>query len=117
MDFASIWLIWKEIVQIRIYSKFEYENERIRHIRIVKRPIFVGRSIYGSEKLGFAHGLEKLVFARAAARLPEFSLLRGLPNKGLQGAIFFQKEGSKHICIQINLIYCVLIITEHSGLL
>ena len=29
---------------IRIYSKFEYEDERICEIRILKRPIFVGRS-------------------------------------------------------------------------
>ena len=29
---------------IRIYSKFEYKSERICQIRILKRPIFVGRS-------------------------------------------------------------------------
>ena len=52
MDFASIWVILKLPYSlsyiwpfhIRIYSKFEYNDEIIFQIRISKRPIFFGRS-------------------------------------------------------------------------
>ena len=37
---------------IRIYSKFEYNDERICQIRIFKRPIFIGRS---SDVIYFYH--------------------------------------------------------------
>ena len=49
-DFASIWVILMlfayQILHIRIYSKFEYNDERIFQIRILKRAIFFGRSIH-----------------------------------------------------------------------